>query len=55
MDEHGEMKNDAMSIAAVVMYVKEQTRTKRAFGTTYAKYGPTWPVIFGTNCKAYVS
>lgn len=57
MDEHGEMKSDAISIAsaAIEAHVEEKLQAnhiKRFFDT---KYGPTWHVIVGSDFKAYVT
>mmetsp|Transcript_29174 Transcript_29174/g.43017 ORF Transcript_29174/g.43017 Transcript_29174/m.43017 type:complete len:101 (+) Transcript_29174:223-525(+) len=55
MDEHSEMKSDAISVAtnAIESHIQEKDQAnhiKRAFD---AKYGPTWHVIVGSDFKAY--
>lgn len=57
MDEHGEMKADAISIAtaAIESHVEERGQAghiKRSFD---AKYGPTWHAIVGSDFKAHVT
>mmetsp|Transcript_30763 Transcript_30763/g.56930 ORF Transcript_30763/g.56930 Transcript_30763/m.56930 type:complete len:101 (-) Transcript_30763:472-774(-) len=57
MDEHGEMKSDAIRIAteAVEKFVEEKAianHVKRAFD---AKHGPTWHVVAGSDFKAYAT
>ncbi len=57
MDEHGEMKNEAIQVAGVAIEsnaseknVSKQIKTHFDF-----KYGPTWHCIVGSDFKAYVT
>ena len=57
MDEHGEMKSDAMSRAAMAI---EQSTEEKAIsrdikGYMDLKYGPTWHCIVGSDFRAYVT
>ena len=57
MDEHGEMKRDAMSRAAMAI---EQSTEEKAIsrdikGYMDQKYGPTWHCIVGSDFRAYVT
>eukprot|EP00518_Triparma_eleuthera_P004416 CAMPEP_0182463818 /NCGR_PEP_ID=MMETSP1319-20130603/7978_1 /TAXON_ID=172717 /ORGANISM="Bolidomonas pacifica, Strain RCC208" /LENGTH=95 /DNA_ID=CAMNT_0024663403 /DNA_START=39 /DNA_END=326 /DNA_ORIENTATION=+ len=59
MDDHGEMKADAQSVAAQAIddpHMKterdQSQHIKRFFD---AKYGPTWHVIIGCDFKAHVT
>jgi dynein light chain LC8-type len=59
MDEHGEMKRDANTIAKEALDAmdgKDEKEVaayiKRKFD---AKYGPTWHCVVGTDFKANVS
>jgi len=49
MDEHGEMKADALTIAAAAIdsYVKEKEQSMHIKNFMDKKFGPTWHVIVG--------
>ncbi|GMH48279.1 hypothetical protein TL16_g00255 [Triparma laevis f. inornata] len=57
MDEHGEMKADAQSVAAVAIdtHVTEKEQSKHIKQFFDSKYGPTWHVIVGCDFKAHVT
>ena len=54
---HGEMKSDAMSVAAAALDLNSEERMischiKSHFDT---KYGPTWHCIVGSDFRAFVT
>ncbi len=57
MDEHGEMKTDALSISlsAIESHISENAQSKHIKHFFDSKYGPTWHVIVGADFKAYVT
>eukprot|EP00636_Phaeomonas_parva_P005411 CAMPEP_0118884510 /NCGR_PEP_ID=MMETSP1163-20130328/23322_1 /TAXON_ID=124430 /ORGANISM="Phaeomonas parva, Strain CCMP2877" /LENGTH=90 /DNA_ID=CAMNT_0006822305 /DNA_START=125 /DNA_END=397 /DNA_ORIENTATION=- len=57
MDEHGDMKSDAISIAQQAIEAKSEEAAiskliKEAFDK---KYGPTWHCIVGSDFRAFVT
>ena len=57
MDEHGEMKADALTVAAAAIEtsVTEKEQSKHIKHFFDGKYGPTWHVIVGCDFKAEVT
>ena len=54
---HGEMKNDALSVAAVAIEGNQEERDIAKHIKTYfdQKYGPTWHCIVGSDFRAFVT
>jgi dynein light chain LC8-type len=57
MDEHGEMKSEALSVAAQAMeaHQMEKDVSKHIKAFFDKKYGPTWHCIVGSDFRAYVT
>ena len=60
MDDHGvrgEMKNDAMSVAAAALEGNQEEKDISKHIKTHFdhKYGPTWFCIVGADFKAFVT
>ena len=57
MDEHGEMKSDAISTAQAAMenQTMEKDTSKQIKAFFDQKYGPTWHCIVGSDFRAYVT
>mmetsp|Transcript_4374 Transcript_4374/g.6035 ORF Transcript_4374/g.6035 Transcript_4374/m.6035 type:complete len:94 (+) Transcript_4374:154-435(+) len=57
MDEHGDMKQDAINVAAaaVEQFQREQDISKHIKRHFDQKYGPTWHCIVGTDFRAFVT
>jgi dynein light chain LC8-type len=57
MDEHGEMKSDAMSQAAkaIEQFTEEKAISRDIKGYMDSKYGPTWHCVVGSDFRAYVT
>lgn len=54
---HGEMKNDALSVAAVAIEGNQEEKDISKHIKTYfdQKYGPTWHCIVGSDFRAFVT
>mmetsp|Transcript_40909 Transcript_40909/g.41785 ORF Transcript_40909/g.41785 Transcript_40909/m.41785 type:complete len:99 (-) Transcript_40909:22-318(-) len=54
---HGEMRNDAMNIAAVALEANPEEKDISRHIKTYfdQKYGPTWHCIVGSDFRAFVT
>eukprot|EP00616_Rhizochromulina_sp_CCMP1243_P002131 CAMPEP_0118970686 /NCGR_PEP_ID=MMETSP1173-20130426/7523_1 /TAXON_ID=1034831 /ORGANISM="Rhizochromulina marina cf, Strain CCMP1243" /LENGTH=99 /DNA_ID=CAMNT_0006920069 /DNA_START=33 /DNA_END=332 /DNA_ORIENTATION=+ len=57
MDEHGEMKTDALNVAAdaIEKFSEEKAISKAIKSHFDGKYGPTWHCIVGSDFKAFVT
>jgi len=58
MDDHGEMKADALVVAAQAIdeFVNQEKQQSEHIKKFYdKKYGPTWHVIVGSDFKAHVT
>ncbi|GMI33136.1 hypothetical protein TrCOL_g9413 [Triparma columacea] len=57
MDEHGDYKDDALSIAAeaIEKHLTEREQSKHIKQFFDNKHGPTWHVIVGSDFKAHVT
>jgi dynein light chain LC8-type len=54
---HGEMKNDALNVAAVAIESNQEEKDISKHIKTFfdQKYGPTWHVIVGSDFRAFVT
>ena len=57
VDEHGEMKADAINIAhgACEQFVQEKDISKHIKQYFDSKYGPTWHCIVGSDFRSFVT
>ena len=57
MDEHGEMKADAINVAhgACEQFVQEKDISKHIKQYFDSKYGPTWHCIVGSDFRSFVT
>jgi len=57
MDEHGEMKADAHTVAgeAIEKFTEEKAISTSIKSFFDAKYGPTWHCIVGSDFRAFVT
>ena len=54
---HGEMKNDALNVAAAAIEANQEEKDISRHIKTYFdhKYGPTWHCIVGSDFRAFVT
>lgn len=54
---HGEMKNDALNVAAAALEANQEEKDISKHIKTHFdyKYGPTWHCIVGSDFKAFVT